>query len=105
VAARTSLEDLEVLDPEDFLCTGLGPGWSDGVISSDGALLDREWFTPLDEGGCLAFFFGLECVGFSGGLLEGGSARLDCESLLDSWSKVCMASNRDAFDIFISVTA
>jgi hypothetical protein len=105
VAARASLEDVEDLDPEDFLCTGLGPGWSEGVINSDGALFDREWFTPLGEGGCLAFFFGLECACFSGGLLEGGNARLDREILLDSWSKVCMASNRDAFDIFISVSA
>lgn len=95
------MEDPENLEPDDDLRLGLGRTQPVDDIDSEGALFERPCFRPLADEGFFAFRLWLEWVRFSGYGVVCNNAREDRDSLLDSWSKVLIASMRDALERFI----
>jgi hypothetical protein len=94
---RLRVEDPEDLEPDDELRLSLGRTHPVDDIGSEEAIFVRPCFKPLADEDSFAFRLWLECACFGYGLVD-TNAREDRDSLLDSWSKVLMASIRDAME-------
>jgi hypothetical protein len=98
---RLGVEDPEDLESDDDLRLGLGRTQPVDDIESEGALFECLCLMLLADEGFFALRLWLEWARFSGYGVVGTNAREDRDSLLDSWSKVLMASMRDALERFI----